>query len=184
MSVRPADGPLTWNVTGLLADGIGADRMYAVAGVGIDLGDDVHLARPIDGQVRLARTNRGVLATAQFQTALQAVCSRCLLEISVPIDLDLREEFLPSLDLATGKPVMVDEEPDASRLNDHHELELEVPVREAIWLAEPIAPLCRPDCPGLCVICGGRSDDGDHDHPDAAIDPRLEALRAFREADG
>jgi uncharacterized protein len=180
MSVRPGDGPLTWNVTGLLADGVGADRAYPIAGVTLDLGDDVHLAQPIDGHVRLVRSNRGILANADLGTALQTVCSRCVKDITVPIRVELHEEFLPSLDLTTGKPLPADDEPDALRLDDHHELDLEAPVREAIWLAEPIAPLCRPDCPGLCVVCGERLEDGGHEHPDADIDPRLEALRAFR----
>ncbi len=183
MSVRSTDGPLTWNVAGLLADLTGAARTYPIAGVELDLGEDTELSQPIDGEVQLSRTNRGILADARLQTALKAECSRCLLDITVPIDLTLREEFLPSLDLTTGKPVVDDDESDALRLNDHHELELETPVREAIWLAQPIAPLCRPDCPGLCVVCGGRLEDGAHDHPDADIDPRMEALRAFREAD-
>jgi uncharacterized protein len=183
MSTGPQDGPLTWNVAGLLADSVGADRVHPVAGMDLDLGPDAHLARPIDGQVRLTRTNRGVLAHAALESALQGVCSRCVRDISIPIRLELDEEFLPSLDLATGKPLPMDDEPDAARLTDHHELDLETSVREAIWLAEPIAPLCRPDCPGLCVVCGGRLEEGEHDHPDVDIDPRLEALRAFREED-
>lgn len=189
MSVRPTDGPLTWNVAGLLADVTGASRTYPIAGMELDLAEDeessqpTELAQPIGGDVQLTRTTRGILAHARLRTALMADCSRCLLEITVPIDVDLREEFLPSLDLATGKPVVDEEEPDVLRLNDHHEVELETPIREAIWLAQPIAPLCRPDCPGLCVECGGRLDDGEHDHPDTDIDPRMEALRAFREDD-
>ena len=70
------------------------------------------------------------------------------------------------------------------RLTDHHELDLETAVREAILLAEPIAPLCRPDCPGLCLVCGERLDEGAHDHPTDDIDPRLEALKAFRADEG
>lgn len=183
MTVRPQDGPLTWNVNGLLADASGADRIYPVAGVELELGDDVRLARPIDGQVRLVRTNRGILAHAELEASLRAECSRCLLELTVAVRLDLREEYLPSLDFATGKPLPSDDEPEALRLTDQHALELETPVREAIWLSEPIAPLCRPDCPGLCIVCGGRLEAGDHDHPDVDMDPRLEALRAFRELD-
>ena len=33
-------------------------------------------------------------------------------------------------------------------------LDLDVPVREAAILARPMAPLCRPDCKGLCPVCG------------------------------
>ena len=178
-----SDGPLAWNVAGLLADTPGAERVYPVEGVRIDL-DDLTLAAPIEGRVRLQRTNRGILAHAQLRAALALECSRCLRDVEEPVTIDITEEYLPSLDLATGQPIALDEEPDVLRLTDHHELDLETPVREAIQLAEPIAPLCRPDCPGLCIVCGGRLDEGTHDHPDDDIDPRLEALRGFRADDG
>jgi len=176
------DGPLTWNVAGLLADPPGSERVYPIEGVRIEL-DDLTLASPIEGRVRLQRTNRGILATADVSTALALECSRCLREIDYPVDVQLVEEFLPSVDLTTGRPVPSADEPEALRLTDHHEVELETPVREAIQLAEPIAPLCRPDCPGLCIVCGGRLDEGTHDHPDQDVDPRLEVLRAFRAPD-
>jgi len=183
-AARPADAPLTWNVAGLLGDAAGADRTIEVDDVRIDLGEDLELAAPISGRVRLLRTNRGIIATATLATAIAQQCSRCLRDIAVPVDVRIEEEFLPTLDLATGRPLPTDDEPDTSRLTDHHELDLETPVREAIQLAEPIAPLCRPDCPGLCVVCGERLEEGDHDHPDDTIDPRLEALRGFIVDDG
>ena len=181
MTERPFEGPLTWNVAGLLAEAPGADRDYEVAGVEIDLGEDLRLAEPIEGRVRLIRTNRGILAAADLYAALALECSRCLREIAHGVEVRLQEEYLPSLDIATGRPLPRDDEPDVARLSDHHELDLETPVREGIQLAEPIAPLCRPDCPGLCVVCGDRLDEGAHDHPDDDIDPRLEALRGFRQ---
>jgi uncharacterized protein len=180
MSARPPDGPLLWNVAGLLGDDVGAQRTFAIEDVTIDLPDGLTLADPINGQVRFLRTNRGILADATLSSALAAECARCLRPVRVPIDLVLSEEYLPSLDLATGTPVPVDDEPDTLQLTDHHELDLEGPVRDAIILAEPIAPLDRPDCPGLCIVCGQPLDEGVHDHPDDEIDPRLEALRAFR----
>lgn len=186
MSARgPVVEPLAWNVAGLLDDEAGATRDYEVAGVTIDLGDDLRLADPIEGKVRLARTNRGLLVIADLSTSLQAECSRCVREIEVPIDVFIEEEAIPTLDLHSGHPIDLDAgEEDLLRLTDHHELDLEGPVREAILLAEPIAPLCRPDCPGLCLVCGERLDEGVHDHPADDIDPRLEALRAFKPADG
>ena len=180
MTERPHDGPLSWNVAGLLAEDPGAGRAYEIDGAIIDLGEDLRVAEPVAGRVRLVRTNRGILATTDLHGALALECSRCLRDVAVPVDIRFQEEYLPSLDLATGRPLPTDEEPEILRLTDHHELDLETPVREALQLAEPIAPLCRPDCPGLCVVCGGRLDEGVHDHPDDDIDPRLEALRAFR----
>ena len=180
MSARAPDGPFVWNVAGLLSDTVGADRSYEIADATLELPEGLTLAEPINGQVRLIHTNRGVLAQARLRTALATECVRCLRPTTVPLDLSIEDEFLPSLDLATGKPVAVDEEPEALRLTDHHELDLEPSVWDAISLAEPIAPLDRPDCPGLCAVCGLPLDEGTHDHPDDDIDPRLEALRGFR----
>ncbi len=180
----PVVEPLSWNVAGLLGDEAGATRDYEVAGVTIDLGDDLRQADPIEGHVRLARTNRGLLVIADLTTSLQAECSRCLRDIEVPIEIFIEEEALPTLDLHTGHPVAPEPgEEEQLRLTDHHELDLEGAVREAVLLAEPIAPLCRPDCTGLCLVCGERLDDGTHDHPTDDIDPRLEALKAFKAID-
>jgi uncharacterized protein len=177
------DAPLAWNVAGLLGDEVGSDRVLDVDRASIDLGDDLELAEPISGRVRLVRTNRGILATADLHAALALECSRCLRAIVHPVEIRLQEEYLPALDLATGRPLPIDDEPDVERLTDHHELDLEPVVRDAILLAEPIAPLCEPDCPGLCVVCGLRLDEGKHDHPEDDIDPRMEALRGFRAED-
>lgn len=180
MSAQPIDRPLAWNVAGLLADDLGAGRSYDIADARIDLPEELALASPITGTVRLTRTNRGILADGRLSTTLAGECARCLRPLTTPIDIKLAEEHLPSIDLLSGRSVDLDDEPDALRLTDHHELDLEPSVRDAIILAEPIAPLDRPDCPGLCVVCGLPLDEGVHDHPDDDIDPRLEALKAFR----
>ncbi len=177
-----AELPLLWNVSGLLAESAGALRDYAVDSVTIDLGEDLHLASPIDGRVHLARTNRGLIVSADFSTSLALECVRCLREIEVPVGIEIDEEALPTIDLHSGQPIgLADgDDEDLLRLTDHHELDLEPTVRDAILLAEPIAPVCRADCPGLCLVCGERLEVGTHDHPDDDIDPRLEALRAFK----
>jgi uncharacterized protein len=76
-------------------------------------------------------------------------------------------------------PVIGNDASDELLLTDHHELDLEQEVRDGILVSEPIAPLCREDCPGLCIVCGQELASGPHDHPDEDIDPRLESLRGF-----
>ncbi|MEW5991869.1 MAG: DUF177 domain-containing protein [Chloroflexota bacterium] len=171
---------LTWPLAGLLGQPYGTRQAFPIAGVTIPLADDLRLTAPIEGSLTVARTNRGILVHAQIRTAIAGICSRCLTDIEIPIDLRIEEEVLPSIDIATGLPVDETAEPDAVRLTGHHELELEPLVRDAISLAEPIAPLCRPDCSGLCLVCGERLGPGHAAHPDDDIDPRLAALRAFR----
>ena len=178
----PPESPLSWNVAGLLGEGAGAARDYVVQGITIDPGEDLVLAGPIDGRVHLSRTNRGLLVDADFRTRIATECARCLRPMTLPMTVEIADEALPSIDLHSGKEVALardDEEAGVLRLTDHHELDLEQALREALLMAQPIAPLDRPDCPGLCISCGLPLDEGGHDHPDDDIDPRLEALRGF-----
>jgi uncharacterized protein len=164
-----------------MADVPGTLRDYVVDRVDVDLGDDLRLAEPVSGTVRLTRTNRGLVVDARLHAALAGECARCLRPVVTPVKIRIDEEVLPTIDLASGLVVPLEEggDPEAPRLTDHHELELRPLVAEAISLEEPIAPLCEPDCPGLCLECGERLEPG-HGHGDEPIDPRLEALRAFR----
>lgn len=173
--------PLTLALSGLMAEAPGTVRDYAIDGVAVDGGADLVLAEPVTVRVRLSRTNRGLVLDARFTTGIAGECARCLRTLVTPVAAQIDEEVLPAIDLASGQPVPPEEDadPEAPRLTDHHELELRPLVLEAISLAEPIAPLCRPDCPGLCPECGERRDPGHAEH-DAPIDPRLEALLAFR----
>ena len=183
MTQRPADDPFAFNVAGLLTGDLGASRTFEIEDATLDLPDDLELSEPISGRVRLRRENRGILADVDLRTSLTGECARCLRPLSTPIEIRLQEEYLPSLDLDSGRPLSTADEPDALRLTEHHEVDLAPSIRDAISLAEPIAPLHAPDCSGLCVVCGLPLDEGVHDHPDEEMDPRLEALKAFRVAD-
>jgi DUF177 domain-containing protein len=173
---------LSYNVASLLRDTPGAERRYSVDDVRLDIADDIQLAQPINGEVRLSRTGRSVLARAHLSTAIEGYCSRCLKSVVAPIDVDIEEVAVPSIDIDTGLPVADGDLPDALRLDDHHELDLAEPVREAISLAEPITLLCREACRGLCPTCGvDLNNVTDHSHTEEAIDPRLAALAEWRD---
>jgi uncharacterized protein len=50
-------------------------------------------------------------------------------------------------------------------------------VRDALVLAMPSAPVCTPDCQGLCAECGQKWADLPADHRHEKMDPRWAALR-------
>jgi uncharacterized protein len=175
---------LSYNVASLLRSAPGTERRYPIENLEMDIAEDLRLARPIDGEVRLSRTGRSILARAHLSTAIEGYCSRCLNPVVATIDVDIEEEVLPSIDIDSGLPVNREDEPDALRLDDHHELDLGEQVREAISLAEPISLLCRPDCRGLCLVCGvDLNTVTDHTHPEDTIDPRLAALADYPRRD-
>jgi len=173
---------LSYNVADLLRSAPGTSERIDIAAVALPIADGVELASPVSGEVRLTHSGRSILVQGHLDTALVEGCSRCLRPARAPISVDFQEEALPLVHLDGGAPVDTTEEPGVLRLTDHHELDLEPAIRDAISLAEPIAPLCRPDCPGLCEICGlDLTSNPGHDHPDDDIDPRLASLAGLRD---
>jgi uncharacterized protein len=179
MTSPPGDA-LILNVAGLLGQAPGSQRDVALDVATLDLGEDLVQAAPLTVVARVARTNRGLIVSGRVRTALADACARCLAPLRIPIDAPIEEEVLPLIDLQSGLRLDTTAEPEVFRLTDHHELDLEPLAREAIQLAAPIAPVCRPDCRGLCVECGLDLNAGPHDHGEAPVDPRLAGLLDFR----
>lgn len=179
---RSGPAVLSYNVASLLRAAPGTERRYTVDIADLPVADDVRLAAPIEGEVRLSRTGRSILARVELTTAIDGSCSRCLRDVVAPIDVSLEEMAVPVIDIDSGLPLDPSAEPDALRLDEHHELDLDQPIRDAIVLAEPIALLCRPDCRGLCAVCGADlNSEPQHGHPEEDVDPRLAALAEWRE---
>ncbi|HXG27183.1 MAG TPA: DUF177 domain-containing protein [Candidatus Binatia bacterium] len=175
-----APAPLRYPLAALLAEPVGAERRYEIHGATIALPEDMRLVEPLDGRVRMRRTNRGVLVDATISTSIGGTCSRCLRDIEIPMTVEIHDEALPSVDLATGQAVDVSAEPDATRLTDHHELDLASLASDAISLEEPIVALCEEVCPGLCPECGERLGPDHEPHATDDSDPRFAALKGFR----
>jgi uncharacterized protein len=178
---RNAPGPVLVPVASLLAEPVGSQRTVTLADVWIEAGaaDGPRQATALGGSLRLDHTNRGVYAVGTFTTTLATSCARCLRDIEVPVEVVLEEEILPSIDLVSGGRIAEGDEPEIARLTDHHEIDLGMLLGEGLSLVDPIAPLCSPDCPGLCPTCGLELASGDHDHGEPGGDPRLAALRGL-----
>lgn len=144
----------------------------APAGLGIDvLG--VPEGSTVTVDVRLEAVMEGVLVTGTAAAALAGECARCLEPLEDHLVVDLQELYVyDDPETARGD----DEDDDVSRLQDDL-VDLQPLLRDAVVLALPFQPLCREDCPGLCVECGARlADEPDHQH-DGQVDPRWAALR-------
>ncbi len=171
----------SFNVAGLLHEPPGAIRDVRLRDHYVNLGPEVELAGPLDADLRLQRTNRGVIARGEVRAPLRRTCARCTDPYVEETAAEIEEEFLPTVDLATGSLLPIEAEVDEGslRIDEHHEINLARIFHDELSLTEPMHPLCRPDCPGLCTECGGRMDAGDHLHGGDEIDPRLAGLAAL-----
>ena len=123
--------------------------------------------------LRLEAVMEGVLISGTASADLEGECARCLEPIEDTLQVDLQELFVYDDSAPAARGDDLDDE--VSRLEGDL-IDLEPLLRDAVVLALPFQPLCREDCPGLCIECGARlADDPDHRH-DAPVDPRWAAL--------
>ena len=134
---------------------------------------------PLQGKLKLIRTDRGILVTGELEAWVKANCSRCLEEFELPLHLTLEEEYFPAKDLPTILDSLSPEEREGFVIGEDNILDLEEAVRQHILLNFPIKPICRPDCAGLCPQCGQNLNQGSCNCSREFTDTRLSPLRAL-----
>ena len=117
----------------------------------------------IDLDVRLESVHEGILVSATARTTMHAECGRCLKKFTTPFEVEFQELFAYT-------PTEADEH---GVHGDH--VNLEPPLRDAVVLALPFQPVCRPDCPGLDPETGELRDAVAAAEA-APVDPRWAAL--------
>ncbi len=149
---------------------------------------------PIDVTLVLEASGDDVIASGHIRAVAQCACRRCLEPFTEQLDVEVREIFQP-------RPVEGETYPVTGETID-----LEPLVRDTVLLTLPLAPLCRPDCPGpdpdrFPTVIEGESVAGVEGHTaegepglvdptgasdvdvaaaDAPVDPRWAALRDLR----
>ena len=131
---------------------------FGNAVIGVKDGAVIHL------DVRLESLHDGILVSADVDTVAVGECVRCLDTVELPVEVEIQELFAYSEDEAFDYTVA----------DDH--VDLEPLVRDAVVLALPFQPVCRPDCPGLDPETGERLADFPDRKPREVLDPRWSAL--------
>jgi uncharacterized protein len=100
---------------------------------------------------RIEPAGNGFLLRGTLRGELLVPCARCLELAEVAVDAVLAVSFVERSEGESG-----DEEDSADDvvLFEHGTIDLSLPIRDEILLAVPMSPTCRPDCAGICPICG------------------------------
>jgi uncharacterized protein len=165
-----------YNVSALLKESVGAAREY-------DFDEELSAeggAVRLRGSARFIRTKAGVLVQAHAEGKANLSCSRCLEPVTVPLAFDLEEEYLQTVDVNTGARLPVAPSADNFRIDARHTLDLGEALRQYWQMAQPMAPLCRPGCAGMCPHCGARLAGEEHACSAPPLDERWSKLLDFR----
>ncbi len=117
-------------------------------------GANLELADPVTVEGRLQETGEGDFYWHAYLTGrVKGDCRRCLEDVLVPVDIEIRVLF--SRDPETA------EDPGVYPLEKGAGVvDLGEAVREELVLAVPGYLVCRDDCAGLCSRCGANLNDG------------------------
>jgi uncharacterized protein len=138
----------------------------------LELGGQRYLPVPqeVPAELTITRASTGTVFELAFSVRLHGPCYRCLEDAVLDLPISAREYQ------ATNP------ESDEMRTPylDNDQLDLSAWARDALALELPDKILCKPDCAGLCPICGKDLNMEPHDHGEREPDSRWSALSELK----
>ena len=123
--------------------------------------DEEFTVGKLNGTITLARTLNGVRALVDVYANFPLECGRCL----EPFTQELHSEF-EEIFTFSNRPLS-DEE---AIIPEDGNIDFKPILREYLLLEIPFTPICRPDCRGLCNICGQNLNDEICEHMEKVFD--------------
>jgi uncharacterized protein len=139
-----------------------------------DLGGQRYLPVPenVAAELAINRVTSGTVFELRFPARLHGPCYRCLNDAVLDLAIHAREYQATS-------PGEADEL--KTQYVVDNQLQLSDWARDAVALELPQQILCRPDCAGLCAMCGEDLNENPHEHEEERTDPRWAALEELKE---
>jgi uncharacterized protein len=145
---------IIFNVAQLMKAPVGTSFVNDFQEDTIQFDDDIKVISPLNGHVRMRRTNQGLLVDGWVELTLELSCNRCLKELEQPVHVNFEEQFYPTVDVVSGLPLAPFDEDEIFPIDDHHQVDLTEAIRQNLLLDLPMVTLCQEDCKGLCPQCG------------------------------
>jgi uncharacterized protein len=126
----------------------------------------------VAAELTISRASTGTVFELRFPARIHGPCQRCLSDAVVDTRIDAREYQAtnPGASDELRTPYVKDDR-----------LDLSAWARDALALALPEQILCRPDCAGLCPVCGQDLNREPHEHEEEVADSRWAALAELRD---
>ncbi len=144
---------------------------YTLSGKDLDITlEDADLSGPIQVEGSIANGGDVLLLTATEQFTYHGTCARCLKPVQLELTAQVDERYYPE-----GTEGL--EEDDFTYKFDV--VDVTDALRESLLLAIPARVLCKPDCKGICPVCGVDRNVTECHCNDHVIDPRWQKLEAL-----
>jgi len=142
--------------------------------------DEFRILLPVTVSAELRKDGEKVRLVGRLSAMLELDCSRCLDAFPLPVESTFDTLFLPAAaNTGDDEHEIKDDDLGVSYYKDEV-IDLGEVIREQLYLALPMKPLCRDECLGLCSVCGKNRNRDACTCQASWVDPRLEALRKLR----
>ncbi|HXT70829.1 MAG TPA: DUF177 domain-containing protein [Vicinamibacterales bacterium] len=140
-------------------------------------GEDFRVAAPVVLAAEVRKDAQKVRLVGRVATSLEMACGRCLEPFAIPVDAGFDLLFLPQTDDGPADEREVQDSDVGVTFYKDDVIDLGEVMREQFLLALPMKPLCRPDCKGLCPVCGINRNRETCECKEEWVDPRLAVLK-------
>ena len=141
----------------------------------------------IEVDMRLESVAEGILLSADIYAIAKGECIRCLDPVEITVERKIQElyRYEPTNDKGGRRKkhssrTDTSDEIDLDAVDelwlDGNEMNLEIPIRDAVVLDLPVNPLCSEGCLGLCPDCGEKWEKLPEEHAHEVIDARWAGL--------
>ena len=139
-----------------------------------ELGGERYIPVPekVPAELAITKASTGTVFELAFEARMYGPCYRFLDDAVLELPIAARE-------YQATNPEGSDELRTQYLRDDN--LDLFSWARDAVALALPEKILCRPECAGLCPVCGKNLNQEPHTHDDVPTDSRWAALEGLRE---
>jgi uncharacterized protein len=112
------------------------------------------LNTPVEFTGHALKAEDDVYVEGRLQGNVDTDCSRCLEEMTIPLDLQVNVLYVPKRKLPEEEDDGTVEPGSNVAFYIGDTIDLLQELRDLILINLPIKPVCRPDCKGLCASCG------------------------------
>jgi len=158
---------LRLNVGFLIHQSVGSSRDFYFDLPSFSIEPDLNL-KALQGSARITRTPQGLLIQADLQAIILSECVRCLTSTDLQLHTEFTELYAFSQRNTSESELILPED---------GFIDLGPLAREYLVIEIPMNPLCRPDCLGICAMCGEPQGEQFHVHEVESGDPRLAVLK-------
>lgn len=160
-------------------DRIRFEQVYRPEAVAGD-GDSFTVAAPVDLAFDVTRDKDRFGLSGRVRTTLELPCSRCLEPFRRAVDAAFDLRYVPRCANTGEGEREVQEDDLTTAFYEDDTIDLGQLMREQLYLALPMKPLCSDACLGLCPHCGTNRNRASCGCTRDWEDPRFAALRVLK----